>query len=124
MIMRTRKYKTLVGMLRATGVRTFSMDDFLSGDVYNAKCHEWQKIELSEEALRELSDGFCSALSCQKSKYDIVFLNMKFRRILNRGILSRLWVELRNNKPSFTYIVGQSGDVEYPLVRRILYKGY
>lgn len=124
MIMRTRKYKTLVGMLRATGVRTFSMDDFLSGDVYNAKCHEWQKIELSEEALRELSDGFCSALGCQKRKYDTVFYNMKYKRIRYCGILSRLWVELRNGKPSFTYCVGQDGYYEYPLVKRILYKGY
>lgn len=122
--MRTRKYKTLVGMLRATGARTFSMDDFLSGQVYNVKCHEWQNLKLSDEALRELSDGFCSALNCQKSKYDTVFFNIKFRRILSCGILSNLWVELRNNKPSFTYCVGQSGDVEYPLVRRILYKGY
>ena len=122
--MRTRKYKTLVGMLRATGARTFSMDDFLSGHVYNAKCHEWQNLKLSDESLRELSDGFCSALSCQKSKYDTVFFNIKFRRILRCDMLSRLWVELRNNKPSFTYSVGQSGDVEYPLVRRILYKGY
>ena len=122
--MRTRKYKTLVGMLRATGTKQFSLSDFLSGQVYNAKCHEWQNLKLSDEELRELSDGFCSALSCQKSKYDTVLFNIKFRRILNRGILSRLWVELRGNKPSFTYCVGQDGDYEYPLVKRILYRGY
>lgn len=122
--MRTRKYKTLVGMLRATGARTFSMDDFLSGHVYNAKCHEWQNLKLSDEALRELSDGFCSALGCQKRKYDTVFYNMKYKRIRYCGILSRLWVELRNGKPSFTYCVGQDGYYEYPLVKRILYKGY
>lgn len=122
--MRTRKYKTLVGMLRATGARTFSMDDFLSGHVYNAKCHEWQNLKLSDEALRELSDGFCSALGCQKRKYDTVFYNMKYKRIRYCGILSRLWVELRNGKPSFTYCVGQDGYYEYPLVKRILYRGY
>lgn len=49
---------------------------------------------------------------------------MKYNRILNRGILSRLWVELWNNKPSFTYCVAQNGDYEYPLVKRILYRGY
>lgn len=122
--MRTRKYKTLVGMLRATGARIFSMDDFLSGQVYNAKCHEWQNLKLSDEALRELSDGFCQALGCQKRKYDEVFHNMKYGKIESCGILSSLWVELRDNKPSFTYCVGQDGDYEYPLVKRILYRGY
>lgn len=49
---------------------------------------------------------------------------MKYGRIQNCGILSRLWVELRGNKPSFTYCVGQDGGYEYPLVKRILYRGY
>ena len=79
--MRTRKYKTLVGMLRATGTKQFSLSDFLSGQVYNAKCHEWQNLKLSDEALRELSDGFCSALSCQKSKYDTVLFNVTIQRM-------------------------------------------
>lgn len=122
--MRTRKYKTLVGMLRATGAKQFSLSDFLSGRIYNSNCHEWQNLKLSDEALRELSDGFCHALSCQKRKQDTVFFNMKYHRILDKGILSRLWVELRKGKPSFTYCVAQDGDYEYPLVKSILYWGY
>lgn len=123
--MRTRKYKTLRGMLRAYDKKQFTMSDFLSGrEVYDYKSRKWFKIELSDEALRELSDGFCYALSCQKRKRDEVFYNMKYGRIEQYGILSRLWVELRGNKPSFTYCVGQDGDYEYPLVKRILYRGY
>lgn len=123
--MRTRKYKTLRGMLRAYDKKQFTMSDFLSGrEVYDYKSRKWFKIELSDEALRELSDGFCYALSCQKRKRDEVFYNMKYGRIEQCGILSRLWVELRGNKPSFTYCVGQDGDYEYPLVKRILYRGY
>lgn len=123
--MRTRKYKTLRGMLRAYDKKQFTMSDFLSGrEVYDYKSRKWFKIELSDEALRELSDGFCYALSCQKRKRDEVFYNMKYGRIEQCGILSRLWVELRGNKPSFTYCVGQNGDYEYPLVKRILYRGY
>lgn len=123
--MRTRKYKTLKGMLRAYDKKQFTMSDFLSGrEVYDYKSRKWFKIELSDEALRELSDGFCYALSCQKRKRDEVFYNMKYGRIEQCGILSRLWVELRGNKPSFTYCVGQNGDYEYPLVKRILYRGY
>ena len=125
MIMKTKKYKTLVGLLRALDKKWFSMSDFLSGrGIFNTKTYEWYNIELTDDALRELSDGFCSALGCQKRKYDTVFYNMKYKRIRDCGILSRLWVELRNGKPSFTYCVGQDGDYEYPLVKRILYRGY
>ena len=49
---------------------------------------------------------------------------MKYGKIENCGILSRLWVELRGNKLSFTYCVGCDGGYEYPLVKRILYRGY
>lgn len=122
--MKKRTYKTLVGLLRASGKKQFTMDDFLSGHVYDRKSGKWIDFKLTDNALRELSDGFCRALCCQKRKYDTVFHNMKYNRILSCGILSRLWVELRNNKPSFTYCVAQNGDYEYPLVKRILYRGY
>ena len=122
--MKKRTYKTLVGLLRANGEQQFTMSDFLGGQIYNNKHYKWRPFELTDSALRELSDGFCSALGCQKRKYDTVFYNMKYKRIRCCGILSRLWVELRGNKPSFTYCVGQDGDYEYPLVKRILYRGY
>lgn len=123
--MKKRTYKTLAGLLRAYDKKQFTMDDFLSKrEVYDRKSGEWIDFELTDSALRELSDGFCQALGCQKRKYDEVFHNMKYGRIQNCGILSRLWVELRGNKPSFTYCVGQDGGYEYPLVKRILYRGY
>lgn len=123
--MKKRTYKTLAGLLRAYDKKQFTMDDFLSKrKVYDRKSGEWIDFELTDDALRELSDGFCQALGCQKRKYDEVFHNMKYGRIQNCGILSRLWVELRGNKPSFTYCVGQDGGYEYPLVKRILYRGY
>lgn len=122
--MKKRTYKTLAGLLRANGEQQFTMSDFLGGQIYDNKHYKWRPFELTDNALRELSDGFCQALGCQKRKYDEVFHNMKYGRIENCGILSRLWVELRGNKPSFTYCVGQDGDYEYPLVKRILYRGY
>lgn len=123
--MKKRTYKTFAGLLRAYDKKQFTMDDFLSKrEVYDRKSGEWIDFELTDSALRELSDGFCQALGCQKRKYDEVFHNMKYGRIQNCGILSRLWVELRGNKPSFTYCVGQDGGYEYPLVKRILYRGY
>ena len=123
--MKKRTYKTLAGLLRAYDKKQFTMDDFLSKrKVYDRKSGEWIDFELTDSALRELSDGFCQALGCQKRKYDEVFHNMKYGKIESCGILSRLWVELRNNKPSFTYCVGQDGGYEYALVKRILYRGY
>ena len=122
--MKKRTYKTLAGLLRANGAHQFTMSDFLGGQIYNNKHYKWRPFELTDNALRELSDGFCQALGCQKRKYDEVFHNMKYGKIESCGILSRLWVELRSNKPSFTYCVGQDGNYEYPLVKRILYRGY
>lgn len=122
--MKKRTYKTLAGLLRANSEQQFTMSDFLGGQIYDNKHYKWRPFELTDSALRELSDGFCQALGCQKRKYDEVFHNMKYGRIERCGILSRLWVELRGNKPSFTYCVGQDGDYEYPLVKRILYRGY
>mgnify|MGYP004644691541 FL=1 len=122
--MKKRTYKTLAGLLRANGAQQFTMSDFLSGQIYDNKHYKWCPFELTDNALRELSDGFCQALGCQKRKYDEVFHNMKYGKIENCGILHRLWVELRGNKPSFTYCVGQDGGYEYPLVKRILYRGY
>lgn len=122
--MKKRTYKTLVGLLRAAGEQQFTMYDFLGGQIYDNKHHKWRPFELTDNALRELSDGFCQALGCQKRKYDEVFNNMKYGNIERCGILSRLWVELRGNKLSFTYCVGCDGNYEYPLVKRILYRGY
>ena len=122
--MKKRTYKTLAGLLRANGAQQFTMNDFLSGQIYNNKHYKWRPFELTDSALRELSDGFCQALGCQKRKYEEVFHNMKYGKIESCGILSCLLVELRGNKPSFTYCVGQDGDYEYPLVKRILYRGY
>ena len=122
--MKKRTYKTLAGLLRANGEQQFTMSNFLGGQIYNNKHYKWRPFELTDSALRELSDGFCQALGCQKRKYDEVFHNMKYGKIESCGILSRLWVELRNNKPSFTYCVGQDGGYEYALVKRILYRGY
>ena len=122
--MKKKTYKTLAGLLRANGEQQFTMSDFLGGQIYNNRHYKWRLFELTDSALRELSDGFCQALGCQKRKYDEVFHNMKYGKIESCGILSRLWVELRDNKPSFTFCVGQDGDTEYPLVKRILYRGY
>ena len=122
--MKKRTYKTLAGLLRANGEQQFTMSVFLGGQIYDNKHYKWRPFELTDNALRELSDGFCQALGCQKRKYDEVFHNMKYGKIERCGILSRLWVELRGNKPSFTYCVGQDGGYEYPLVKRILYRGY
>lgn len=118
-----KKYKNLYDMFRDNDLTTFSMKDFLDGQVYNRCLHEWIGIELSDEALRELSNGFCSALNCQKRKYDVVFENMKLRKIKNCGILERLWVGRRELTLYYTYCVGQDGNVEYPLVKKILYAG-
>ena len=60
--MKKRTYKTLAGLLRAYDKKQFTMDDFLSKrKVYDRKSGEWIDFELTDDALRELSDGFCCA---------------------------------------------------------------
>lgn len=60
--MKKKTYKTLAGLLRANGAQQFTMSDFLSGEIYKRRYGEYVKFELTDSALRELSDGFCQAL--------------------------------------------------------------
>jgi hypothetical protein len=55
--MKKRTYKTLVGLLRAADAGQFTMNDFLSGQIYDNKHYKWRPFELTDSALRELSDG-------------------------------------------------------------------
>lgn len=64
--MKKRTYKTLVGLLRAADVRQFTMNDFLCGQIYDNKHYKWRPFELTDSALRELSDGFFKRLAVRK----------------------------------------------------------
>lgn len=55
--MKKRTYKTLAGLLRANGEQQFTMSDFLGGQIYDNKHYKWRPFELTDNALRELSDG-------------------------------------------------------------------
>ena len=71
--MKKRTYKTLAGLLRAYDKKRFTMDDFLSKrKIYDRKSGEWIDFELTDDALRELSDGFavhCAARKESTTRY-------------------------------------------------------
>lgn len=113
----------MLGLMRANGIQYLTAENIVDGSAFDYKRNKHFHFRLSDEALRELSDGFCEACNVRKNRRDEVFYNLKFNRIRSFGILSRLWCELRHGKLYFTYCVGQDGNVEYPLIRKILYHG-
>ena len=98
--------------------RFLSVADVISGNY----CHKhgwYQPFTLTDEALREFTDGICGALN-MKDK-DSIFDNIRFCRVKNRGILERIGVEyLRSGKLSYTYMAGQDYPSEARFVRKLL----
>ena len=116
--MRKRNYKTIRGLMRQKFYGFLSVADVVSGDYYHK--HGWyQPFTLTDEALREFTDGICGALN-MKDK-DSIFYNIRFGRVENCCILERIGVEyLRSGKLSYTYIAGQDYPSEARVVRKLL----
>ena len=116
--MRKRNYKTIRGLMRQKHHGFLSVSDVICGSYYH-KHGFFQKFTLTDEALREFTDGICGALN-MKDK-DSIFYNIRFGRVENCGILERIGVEyLRSGKLSFTYIAGQYYPSEARVVRKLL----
>ena len=116
--MRKRNYKTIRGLMRQKFYGFLSVADVVSGDYYHK--HGWyQPFTLTDEALREFTDGICGALN-MKDK-DIIFDNIRFGIVKNCGILKRIGVEyLSSGKFSYTYMAGQDYPSEARFVRKLL----
>ena len=78
--MRKRNYKTIRGLMRQKYHGFLSVADVVSGEYYhkNGWC---QPFALTDEALREFTDGICGALN-MKDK-DSIFDNIRFVRVKN-----------------------------------------
>ena len=116
--MRKRNYKTIRGLMRQKYNGFLSVADVISGNYYHK--HGWyQPFTLTDEALREFTDGICGALN-MKDK-DSIFDNIRFFRVKNFCILERIGVEyLRSGKLSYTYTAGQDYPSEARFVRKLL----
>nr|DAH28668.1 MAG TPA: hypothetical protein [Caudoviricetes sp.] len=116
--MRKRNYKTIRGLMRQKYYGFLSVSDVISGSYYHK--HGWyQPFTLTDEALREFTDGICGALN-MKDKGD-VFDNIRFGIVKECGILKRIGVEyLRSGKLSYTYMAGQDYTSEARFVRKLL----
>lgn len=116
--MRTRKYKTIRGLMRQKYYGFLSVSDVICGRYYH-KYGWYQKFILTDEALREFTDGICGTLN-MKDK-DFVFDNIRLGRVEACGILERIGVEyLRSGKLYYTYMTGQDYPTEARFVRKLL----
>lgn len=115
--MRKRSYKTIRGLMRQKYYEFLSVSDVISGSYYH-KRGWYQPFTLTNEALREFTDGICGALN-MKDK-DSIFENIRFGRVKNCGILGRICVELYNGKLNYTYMAGQDYQSEARCVRKLL----
>ena len=95
-----------------------SVSDVICGSYYH-KHGFFQKFTLTDEALREFTDGICGALN-MKDK-DSIFDNIRFGSVKNCGILKRIGVEyLSSGKLSYIYMAGQDYPSEARFVRKLL----
>lgn len=116
--MRKRNYKTIRGLMRQNFHGFLSVADVISGYYYHKHGFP-QPFTLTDEALREFTDGVCGALN-MKDK-DSIFDNIRFDRVKNCGILKRIGVEyLRSGKLNYTYMAGQDYPSEARFVRKLL----
>ena len=115
--MRKRSYKTIRGLMRQKFYGFLSVSDILNGTYYHK--YGWhQKFVLTDDALREFTDGICGTLNMKDKDY--VFDNVRFGRIKNCGILERIGVELYRGKLHYTYMAGQYYPSEARYVRKLL----
>lgn len=115
--MRKRSYKTIRGLMRQKFYGFLSVSDILNGTYYHK--YGWhQKFVLTDDALREFTDGICGTLNMKDKDY--VFDNVRFGRIKNCGILERIGVELYSGKLYYTYMAGQYYPSEARYVRKLL----
>ena len=115
--MRKRSYKTIRGLMRQKFYEFLSVSDILYGTYYHK--YGWiQPFTLTDAALREFTDGICSALN-MKDK-DEVFDNIRLGRVKSCGILKRICVELHNGKLHYTCMAGQDYPSEARYVRKLL----
>lgn len=115
--MRKRSYKTIRGLMRQKFYGFLSVSDILNGTYYH-KYGWYQKFVLTDDALREFTDGICGTLNMKDKDY--VFDNVRFGRIKNCGILERIGVELHSGKLYYTYMAGQYYPSEARFVRKLL----
>ena len=116
--MRKRNYKTIRGLMRQKHHGFLSVSDVICGSYYH-KHGFFQPFTLTDEALREFTDGICVALN-MKDK-DGIFDNIRFGSVKNCGILKRIGVEyLSSGKLSYTYMAGQDYPSEARFVRKLL----
>lgn len=116
--MRKRSYKTIRGLMRQKHYAFLSVTDILSGEYYH-KYGWYQKFVLTDDALREFTDGICGTLNMKDKDY--VFDNVRFGRIKDCGILERIGVErLSSGKLHYTYTAGQDYPSEARFVRKLL----
>ena len=96
--MRKRNYKTIRGLMRQKYYGFLSVADVVSGEYYH-KSGWCQPFSLTDEALREFTDGICGALN-MKDK-DSIFDNIRCVRGKSWGMLERSGVEyLRSGRLS------------------------
>ena len=94
-----------------------SVSDVICGSYYH-KHGFFQPFTLTDEALREFTDGICCTLNMKDKDY--VFDNVRFGRIKDCGILKRIGVELHSDKLYYTYMAGQDYPSEARFVRKLL----
>ena len=110
--MKTFKYKTLKGFMRANDIRQFSLLDYLHGTVFS-NSHGWIKFSLSRDAQTEFLEGIAGVVWSKPTEERV----NRLRYAPEMGILRRLWL---NEAGRYTYCAGQDYPSEIRYIQRHL----
>lgn len=116
--MKTKKYKTIKGLLSQCTYRNLSFNDFTARQFYHDKTREWCHFTLPENELEKAARLYASAVYDRVTRRQVE--NVLYYRGRSYGILNRLTITCRHsNEVKGDYCVGQDGEAETKILQRI-----
>ena len=118
--MKTRKYKTIEGLLSQCSSHEINFNDFLSRQFYHEKSRNWYTFYLPEEEIERAVRLFADVVYSRVTKTQ--FDNVRYYRGQSFGILQRLTIQKKHYDKTVrgTYCAGQDYDAEIRTIQRML----
>ena len=108
--MRTMRYKTLGGLMRALDQRVFSANDMSRGQAYFPKLRKTCRFQLPDSVEEWFWNGLAGVVWTKPTPTQVYKL-----RLYNAGIMNRLWYDMESRR--FRYCAGQDYPGEIRLIQ-------
>lgn len=113
--MKTKKYKTLKGLMKALNRQVWTVLDMNCGTAWFPNEEKTCKFELPDEVMDEFYRGCCQVIYRHPKEWQIRQISY-----VNAGIFRRLWWNGRR----YEYCAGQDYPSEIRCIQGLIRKGY